>query len=453
MRQRASGWAGVGHAEARRTSFSASRDGSLKDVERRRPYQPPVHRSGPSRPVPGCHAAPMPPGPAQPSEAAATPLPESMRATVITRHGGPDVIEMRNVPVPRPGPTRCWCASAPRAATTPTSGPARAPTARRRPGPEAGWLGPLDFPRIQGGDVAGTVVAAGGATTGLVGARVLVDPANYEDPGPDARPVDVLGSERDGGFAEYVVVPADRVHRVDESPLSDVELAALPIAYGTALGMLERGSVADGHTVLVTGASGGVGLAVVQLAHARGARVVAVCSGDKAGAVRGAGADASWTAARGVVADAAAAPRGVRRRRRRRRGPRSVPASTCCAAGGRWVVAGASTAGPWILDVRRLYLANLALVGSTMHTPRIFALVDLARQGPSGRPSPRRSTWARPRGPGNSRTSARGQARRRSLTARRDRPGSLRRSPWPSCRSSGPRRRARRRRGRPGRAR
>lgn len=69
------------------------------------------------------------------------------------------------------------------------------------------------------------------------------------------------------------MVPADRAHRVDGSPLSDVELAALPIAYGTALGMLERGSVTGDHTVLVTGVSGGVGLTVVQLARARGARV------------------------------------------------------------------------------------------------------------------------------------------------------------------------------------
>src|SRR5699024_6932498 len=71
---------------------------------------------------------------------------------------------------------------------------------------------------------------------------------------------------------------------------SDEQLAALPVAYGTAMGMLERGQVAAGETVLVTGASGGVGLALVQLASARGAHVVAVTSGDKADQVIEAGA-------------------------------------------------------------------------------------------------------------------------------------------------------------------
>ena len=325
----------------------------------------------------------MPPGPAQPSEAAATPLPETMRATVITRHGGLDVIETRSVPVPVPGPgevlvrvgasgcnnTDLWTREG-------SYGTADDPDA------EAGWLGPLDFPRIQGGDVAGTVVRA--ADAGLVGTRVLVDPANYDGPGRDARPVDVLGSERDGGFAEYVVVPGARVHPVDDSPLTDVELAALPIAYGTALGMLDRGAVADGHTVLVTGASGGVGLAAVQLAHARGARVVAVCSGDKQDAVRAAGADAVVDRRRGaVVADAAAAaPEGYDAVVDVVAGDALGHGLGLLRAGGRWVVAGALDGWSVTLDVRRLYLANLALVGSTMHTPRIFEqLVEIARQG------------------------------------------------------------------------
>jgi NADPH:quinone reductase-like Zn-dependent oxidoreductase len=309
-----------------------------------------------------------------------------MRAAVITRHGGPEVIELRELPVPRPKPgevlvrvgaaacnnTDLWTREG-------SYGSASDPDQR------AGWLGPLEFPRVQGGDVAGVVVACGDEeATDLRGSRVLVDPANYEHAGPDARPVDVLGSERDGGFAEYVVVPADRAHRVDESPLSDVELAALPIAYGTALGMLERGSVTGGHTVLVTGASGGVGLAAVQLANARGARVVAVCSGDKAAAVRTAGAAEVVDRQRGaVIADAAqAAPAGYDAVIDVVAGALVAPGLGLLRSGGRWVVAGALDGWAVDLDVRRLYLANLALVGSTMHTPRIFdLLVDLARRG------------------------------------------------------------------------
>ena len=309
-----------------------------------------------------------------------------MRAAVITHHGGLDAIELREVPVRPPGlgevlvrvgaagcnNTDLWTREG-------SYGAAGDPDAK------AGWLGPLDFPRIQGADVAGTVVASGDAVSaGLVGSRVLVDPANYDGPGPDAQVVDVLGSERDGGFAEYVVVPATRAHPVEGSPLSDVELAALPIAYGTALGMLERGSVSAGHTVLVTGASGGVGLATVQLARSRGARVVAVCSGDKADAVRAAGADAIVDRRRGqVLADAAeAAPEGYDAVVDVVAGALVGPGLGLLRGGGRWVVAGALDGWAVDLDVRRLYLANLALVGSTMHTPRIFdQLVEIARRG------------------------------------------------------------------------
>ena len=309
-------------------------------------------------------------------------VPATMRAAVITRHGGLDAIELREVPVRGPGPgevlVRVGAAGCNNTDLWTREG------SYGTAGVEAGWLGPLDFPRIQGGDVAGTVVTAGSGAADLVGHRVLVDPAIYDGPGPDAQVADVLGSERDGGFAEYVVVPAARAHPVDGSPLTDVELAALPIAYGTALGMLDRGSVSAGHTVLVTGASGGVGLAAVQLAHARGARVVAVCSGDKGDSVRDAGAEDVVDRTRGqVITDAAAAAPG---------GYDAVVDVVAGAAvgqglgllrgGGRWVVAGAL--GGWAvdLDVRRLYLANLALIGSTMHSPRIFdELTDIACRG------------------------------------------------------------------------
>lgn len=57
---------------------------------------------------------------------------------------------------------------------------------------------------------------------------------------------------------------ASPAHAVDDSPLSDEQLACLPIAYGTAMGMLERAAVAAGERVVVTGASGGVGLALAR---------------------------------------------------------------------------------------------------------------------------------------------------------------------------------------------
>ena len=312
-------------------------------------------------------------------------VPATMRAAVTTGHGGPEVIELREVPVPSPGPGEVLVRVGAAGCNNTDLWTREGSYGSGGPGSRSGWRGPIDFPRVQGGDVAGTVVATGdGVRPDVVGSRVLVDPAGYGDTGPDALPVDVLGSERDGGFAEYVVVTAERAHDVDDSPLSDVELAALPIAYGTASGMLERGSVTPGCTVLVTGASGGVGLAAVQLAHARGARVVAVCGGDKADAVRSAGAALTVDRHRGqVVAEAArAAPEGYDAVIDVVAGATLGPGLGLLRAGGRWVVAGALDGWDVELDVRRLYLANLALVGSTMHTPRIFdLLVDLARRG------------------------------------------------------------------------
>ncbi|WP_211332471.1 zinc-binding dehydrogenase [Nocardioides aurantiacus] len=322
------------------------------------------------------------PGAVSPGRPSPSTLPSSMRAMVTTRHGGLDAIELRRVPVPGPRPgevvVRVGAAGCNNTDIWTREGAYGSDGA-------AGWLGPLDFPRIQGGDVAGTVVAVGDpADEGLVGSRVLVDPAEYDGPEDDARPADVLGSERDGGFAEHVVVPATRAHRVDGSPLSDVELACLPIAYGTALGMVERGGVREGTTVLVTGASGGVGLAAVQLARSLGARVVAVCSGTKADDVRAAGADVVVDRSRGrVVQDAAvAAPGGVDAVVDVVAGPLVAEGLELLRPGGRWVVAGALDGWEVHLDVRRLYLANRSLVGSTMHTPAIFdRLVAMARSG------------------------------------------------------------------------
>ena len=221
-----------------------------------------------------------------------------MRAAVLTRFGGPDAVELRDVPDPRPGPGQVLVRVA--AAATNNTDLWTREGAYGLPGdPDAlaGWLGPVDFPRIQGADVCGRVEAVGdGVEDALVGRRVLVDPATFEDAGDrsgrEPRLVAVLGSEYDGGFAELVVVDADHVHDMSGSPLSDAELACLPIAYGTAMGMLERGSLGAGETVLVTGASGGVGLAAVQLAAARGCRVVAQTSAGKEQLVRDAGADA-----------------------------------------------------------------------------------------------------------------------------------------------------------------
>ncbi|EFG64915.1 alcohol dehydrogenase, zinc-containing, partial [Streptomyces sp. SPB074] len=309
----------------------------------------------------------------------------TMRAVRITGHGGPEVMRLDEVPVPVPGAGEVLVAV--RAVALNNTDLWTREGAYGTPGdPEAlsGWRGPLDFPRVQGADVAGRVAAVGaGVDAALLGRRVVVDPALYDGDGPDAHPVGLMGSERDGGYAEYVTAPAGQVHDVTDSPLDDAQLASLPTAYGTALGMIERAGLAGGGTVLVTGASGGVGLAAVQLARARGARVVALSSGTKLAAVREAGADAVVDRAGDVPALLReAAPEGFDVVLDVVAGALLGDGLPLLREGGCWVVAGALAGWAVRLDVRRLYLHNARVIGSAMHTRTHFALLmDLARAG------------------------------------------------------------------------
>ena len=138
------------------------------------------------------------------------------------------------------------------------------------------WGGsPISFPRIQGADVCGEVVAVGnGVDDARIGERVITD--NWlRDPDDlnDINRTGYFGSERDGGFAEYTTIPSRNALPI-QSDLSDAELATFSCSYSTAEGMLTRAAVTSSDTVLVPGASGGVGGAVVQLAKMRGARVI-----------------------------------------------------------------------------------------------------------------------------------------------------------------------------------
>ncbi|MGW0517091.1 zinc-binding dehydrogenase [Crossiella sp. NPDC003009] len=310
-----------------------------------------------------------------------------MTAAVLTRHGGPEALELRrDHPVPAPGPgevlVRVTAAALNNTDVWTREG------AYGRPGdPDArsGWRGPIDFPRVQGGDIAGVVEATGqGVPAERTGQRVLVDSALYRDEGEHAPPVGLLGSEADGGFADYVLVRAERAHEVDGSPLTDAQLACLPVAYGTAMGMLERGGIGAGETVLVTGASGGVGAALVQLLAARGAHPIAMTSAAKETDVRALGATGVVTRDAGDLAEQirAQAPDGLDAVADIAGGAAVNDLLPLLRDDGRWVIAGA-VAGPTIhFDLRRLYLHNLGLIGSSMHTrPHFAKLVTAAREG------------------------------------------------------------------------
>jgi NADPH:quinone reductase-like Zn-dependent oxidoreductase len=310
-----------------------------------------------------------------------------MTAAVLTRFGGPEVLELRH-DWPRPGLrsdqvlVRVTAAGVNNTDIWTRQGAYGLP---EDPSAQAGWLGSFDFPRIQGGDIAGEVVQVGRGVTGdLLGRRVLVDPALYGAADENASPVGYLGSEADGGFAQYVAVGASHAHDVQDSPLSDEQLACLPVAFGTAIGMLERANVRDRETVLVTGASGGVGLALVQLAAARGAHVLAITSGSKGDAVleNGAAQVFNRDSPDFLARITAAAPGGLDVVADIAGGPGVSAMMPMLRDNGRWVIAGA-VAGPVVeFDLRRLYLHNVQLIGSSMHTRVHFRrLVELARSG------------------------------------------------------------------------
>ncbi|MBO9403365.1 alcohol dehydrogenase family protein [Shimia sp. R9_3] len=235
---------------------------------------------------------------------------------------------------------------------------------------DASWSGvPLSFPRIQGADVCGHIVAVGEAVDpARVGERVIV--RNMLRSYVDYRLYEcwTIGSECDGGFAQYCKAPARETYAV-ECDWSDAELAAIPCAYSTAEGMLHRADL-GAETVLITGASGGVGSAAVQLAKRRGATVIALCSSSKIDAVRALGADrildrnADLVAELGagsvdVVVDLVA-------------GPQWPSLLDVLRRGGRYVTAGA-IAGPICeIDIRTLYLKDLTLFGCTFQEDIVF---------------------------------------------------------------------------------
>ncbi|MFC5928668.1 zinc-binding dehydrogenase [Cryobacterium melibiosiphilum] len=311
----------------------------------------------------------------------------TMMAVVLTRFGGPEVLELhQDWPRPQPAPNEVLV-KVTAAAVNNTDLWTRQGAYGRPEDPKAlaGWLGDFDFPRIQGGDICGVVTEVG-ANVGdqLLGRRVLIDPALYPTDDENASPTGYLGSEADGGFAQYVAVDAAHAHDVHDSPLTDEQLACLPVAFGTAMAMLDRARVQPGETVLVTGASGGVGLALVQLASARGAHVLAITSGSKADVVLANGAALTFSRDSRHVADQirAAAPDGLHVVADIAGGPGVAALMPLLQDNGRWVIAGA-VAGPVIeFDLRRLYLHNIQLIGSSMHTRVHFrGLVDLARIG------------------------------------------------------------------------
>ncbi len=292
-----------------------------------------------------------------------------MAAAVTFGHGGPDQLEVRSDwPTPEPGSGEVLV-SVTAAGVNNTDIWTREGRYGSAADPDAvaAWKGvPLGFPRIQGLDIAGMVVSVGSdVDEAWVGRRVLIDPiAVYDGDYPDQ----IAGSEVDGGFAEFHRCSVSQLNDVSASPLTDAQLACLPTAYGTALGMINRAACLEGERVLVTGSSGGVGMAAIQLLLARGCQVIARTSPSKVDLVRSSGV--AEVSVRGVddldaLAEVDAVVDVVG-------GDEFGSLIDRLRDGGRLVTAGA-IAGPVVpFDIRRLYLRQRTLIGSTMHTRADF---------------------------------------------------------------------------------
>ena len=331
-------------------------------------------------------------------------IPETMPAMVLTGHGGLDKLEYHaDWPVPSPAAgealvrvkacglnntdinTRiAWYSTAVTEGTTEergTEGFQDVSTDLNT------WGGSgIAFPRIQGADLCGEVVALGAETPrSLLGRRVLIDPwlRDWSEP-LSLDKCGYFGSERDGGFAAYTTGPVTNIHPVD-SDLSDAELATFATSYVTAENMLVQARVNEGDTVLITGASGGVGSALVQLVRRRGAHPIAMCGESKKQQVKEIGAEVvlprEASDLRGllkahindthvdVVADVVG-------------GPMWGQFIDAIRRGGTYTCAGA-IAGPIVeLDLRKFYLNNLSFTGATITPPGLFAeLVGYIERG------------------------------------------------------------------------
>ena len=345
-------------------------------------------------------------------------IPKTMAGVLLTGHGGLDKLEYRTdlpVPIPRAGEvlvklsaaainntdinTRSgWYDSSVSTATSEgaekgfalekSAAPAQADSAQAseqifgNSGESRSWSGSvLSFPFIQGADGCGVVAAVGeGGSEACIGKRVVL--CSMQDArGWQNR---CLGSEMDGCYAQYVRVKAKEIYS-SSSQLSDAELAAIPCAYSTAEGLVQRSGVIRGEKVLVTGASGGVGLAAVQLAALRGAEVTALVGKGKGEIVRQNGAakvverhislrESMEEESVDVVIDLVGGDVTT--------GGSWSDMMWLLRRGGRYAISGA-IAGPIVaLDLRQLYLKDLTFLGCTYQSSDIFPrLMDYVEKG------------------------------------------------------------------------
>ncbi|MBS3669485.1 zinc-binding dehydrogenase [Vreelandella boliviensis] len=226
-------------------------------------------------------------------------VPTTMAAMLLTGHGGIEKLEYHQdvaTPQPKAGEVLVQVTATAKNNTDRKAREGLYPTKDKGDVTSfaMGGTPTLTFPRIQGADVAGRIVAVGeGVDAKRIGQRGLLDFNIYADERRDINLTpDYYGHGADGGFAEYIAVPAEQFYHVPNPELHDAELASMGMcSYQTAYHMMTAAKVGAGERVLVSGASGGVGTALIQLCRIVGAIPYAVSQLDKAEALKALGAE------------------------------------------------------------------------------------------------------------------------------------------------------------------
>jgi NADPH:quinone reductase-like Zn-dependent oxidoreductase len=284
------------------------------------------------------------------------------------RHGGPEVLALRDLPEPVPGPGEALV-------VVKACGINHLDLWVRE-----GLRGvEIQMPHVLGNDVVGVIAAVGAGVRHVKpGDKTLVNPtlscgtcaacASGDD--NLCREYDVIGRKRNGGYAEKVAVPAVNCLPYPEN-LRWEEAAAVPLVFLTAWHMLVgRARLAPGEDCLVIGAGSGVGSAAIQIARLIGARVIATAgSAAKLERALALGAHDAIDHSRGDFATevrALTGKKGVEVAAEHAGGPMFEQAAASLAKNGRLVTCGATIGREVRLDLNALFGRHLTLMGSWM---------------------------------------------------------------------------------------
>ena len=300
-------------------------------------------------------------------------IPKLMHAVILTGHGGIDKLEYKNnidVPVPKKDEVLIRVKGTGVNNTDINTRIGWYSKSDDKNMNDGSWSGnSLDFPIIQGADICGNIVAVGSQVNqSRIGERVIVRTMQTVPENQKNFSAWTVGSECNGGFAQYTSIRSSEAFVIN-SNWTDAEIASIPCAYSTAEGLLHRSQV-EKEKVFITGASGGVGSAAIQLAKLRNATVIAQCSSEKKDEVKKIGADKIVFRDSDLIEEL---------------GKNSVDVVIDLVAGsnwkqlldilkpgGRYATSGA-IAGPIVeLDVRTLYLKDLTLYGCTHQQKEVF---------------------------------------------------------------------------------